>query len=234
MLHHTLKVSTPSQTHFEPQVRTFTYSLGPHQLTATIVPHSAEQPTREVYDLREKLFSYYKIPGQEGQVDRDEFDKPPTFHVTLRMGGELIGVARLQPVTGLTGELIPHLSAKFNLFDPKRAYDNPRGVIDMSRVGVVENAPPGSTEVLVAAVLDLSAASGFSKIVAFTPKYICGWMDERLIPYSVVSGDKVYAAEVNGTEQTPDSTLEIVITSFDASREVAQLFLKHVTGELKV
>jgi N-acyl-L-homoserine lactone synthetase len=209
------------------------YTLGQDEITATIIPNSDKERTEEVYDLRKKLFSYYSIPGQEALGDRDEFDTPPTFHIALRMDGELIGVARLQPVTSSTGGLLPHLSAKFNLFDPTTAYENPRGVIDMSRVGVVENAPPGATEVLVAAVLDLSAASGFSKIVAFTPQYICGWMDERLIPYSIVSGDKVHRAEVKGTEQSQHSTLDLVITSFDASREVAQRFLNYVQSAIK-
>jgi hypothetical protein len=45
--------------------------------------------------LREKLFGYYYIPVSSYVGNSDEFDVESTFHVTLDLNGEPVGVARL-------------------------------------------------------------------------------------------------------------------------------------------
>ncbi len=60
----------------------------------------------------------------------------------------------------------------FSLFDPRPAHGDPRKVADLSQVDVVSDSPNGSLEVLVVSCLDLSAAAGFSTVVAFAPRGI--------------------------------------------------------------
>lgn len=206
----------------ELHAHTTVYKLGHRQLIASVVPGTDQIITAEVYALRRRLFNYYIIPGQEERGDRDEFDTLRTSHVTLRLDKELVGVARLKPVCSPTGNIEAHLSAKFDLVDPWKDYKSPRCTLDVSRVGVVPHAPAGSMELLIAAVVDLSAASGLSSFVAFTPISMCAWLNDRQIPFSIISR-KTHTAPmlITGSNNSP---------SFDTSQNVADRFLAHVRG----
>lgn len=199
----------------------------------SIISRIDDAQMQKVLALRERLFGHYHIPGSAHSGDRDEFDGELTFHIMLEMNGEPVGVARLQPVSTRGGEILPHLSANFSLFDPRTAYDDPRQVVDMSRVDVVSDAPKGAFEVLVASCLDLSAASGFSTIVAFTPRGIGGYMTSLGVPYEVLSGERCHVSQTAATPTTPAQTIELIITSFETSHEVAEKFLAHVGASIR-